>query len=66
MRIDQPLVLPVLAPALGVALPTMVRAGDGDLQSRIRGFHHGWTGWLCGMLVRSSRDGRGGLMQVNR
>jgi hypothetical protein len=38
MKINPPLVLLVLAPVLGVALPTMVRAGDGDLPSRRWGY----------------------------
>lgn len=44
LMIDPPLVLLVLAPALGVALPAMVRGGDADLLSRRWGFHRGWTG----------------------
>lgn len=59
---DGSLVLPVLAPALGVALPTMVRADGEDLLSRRWGFHRSWMGWLCGMHVRSSCDDRGGLI----
>lgn len=60
------LVLPVLAPALGVAPLTMVRADGGDLLLRRWGFHRDWMGWLCGRHVRSSCDDRGGLIQVTR
>lgn len=63
---DGSLVLPVLAPALGVALLTMVRADGADQRLRRWGFRHGWMGWLCGMHVRSSCDDRGGLIQVAR
>lgn len=41
IKIDPPLVPPVLAPALGVAPPKRVRVGDGDLLSRRWGFHRG-------------------------
>lgn len=66
IKINPPLVLPVLALALGVALPTMVRGDGADLRLRRWGFRHGWMGWLCGMHVRSSCDDRGGLIEVTR
>jgi hypothetical protein len=50
--IRSPLVLPVLAPALGVILPVMVHAGDGDLLLQNWDFHHDWMGWRCEMHVR--------------